>query len=358
MNELELLERLRHQVPHGEVSSRAADMFSAGLAAAQTGQAPARRRGGRSRTLGDLALPWRLAIAAGVAAALAAGVVTAIGRPAATQRPQAITVDYVVRRAVAAAARQPAVPASRWVYRKVLSVQPYPPRRYYYTYWARADNRRRAFYVRGRLVAGPWWHWGKVQGCARLVVRHNVGHCQRTRVFYVKDRLTFPFVSYLGLGSLPANPRALVRFLADRNPRAQAMYWPEYQPIVYQIGRPCQPARRSCYTSYNPAAPFAFRAFNVIAYLLSVYALPPELTQELYRALGDIPGIEVSPNVTDVAGRAGIGFLLRNSKHPPFAEAIILNPRTFRLMAIGGRMQGTAVLRQALVPGPGTLPKR
>lgn len=53
------------------------------------------------------------------------------------------------------------------------------------------------------------------------------------------------------------------------------------------------------------------RAVGVIGQLLSCYVMPPRLTAELYRALGDIPGVTVDDHAVDVAGQPGIGFLLR-----------------------------------------------
>ena len=36
--------------------------------------------------------------------------------------------------------------------------------------------------------------------------------------------------------------------------------------------------------------------------------MPPALTAELYRALGNIPGVTVDRHATDIAGRHGLGF--------------------------------------------------
>ncbi len=41
------------------------------------------------------------------------------------------------------------------------------------------------------------------------------------------------------------------------------------------------------------------------------YLMPPSLTAELYRALGNIPGVTVNQHAVNVAGRAGIGFETR-----------------------------------------------
>ena len=96
--------------------------------------------------------------------------------------------------------------------------------------------------------------------------------------------------------------------------------------------------------------------------MLTSYVMPPRLTAELYRALSDIPGVTVNDHAVDVAGRPGIGFI---SPALPAAgnSEIILNPRTYRLMGddllLGPRrhvISGTAILRKALVSGPGVWP--
>lgn len=96
--------------------------------------------------------------------------------------------------------------------------------------------------------------------------------------------------------------------------------------------------------------------------MLTSYVMPPRLTAELYRALGEIPGVTVDDHAVDVAGRPGVGFI---SPALPGAgnTEIILNPRTYRLMGqdlvLGPRHQlvnGTAILRQTLVTGPGVWP--
>jgi hypothetical protein len=49
--------------------------------------------------------------------------------------------------------------------------------------------------------------------------------------------------------------------------------------------------------------------------------------------------------------------VLRSRRYPSFSESIILNPRTYQFMAFGDQYGGIAVLRQALVSGPGKVPK-
>ena len=144
-------------------------------------------------------------------------------------------------------------------------------------------------------------------------------------------------VSYASLDSLPRDPVVLGRYLASL-------------PL---------PGWRS--------APV--REFEIIKELLISYVMPPALTAELYRALGNIPGVTIDPRATDIAGRHGIGFriVLPPSQYAVFDE-LILDSKTFAVMgqqivrgpAAGAKagqvMLGTAVLKTALVSGPGKRP--
>ena len=81
-------------------------------------------------------------------------------------------------------------------------------------------------------------------------------------------------VSYAGLSSLPRDPAALDRYLrrlSVPHPRGWG----------------------------SPAA----REFTIIEMMLASYVMPPRLTAELYRALGQIPGVRVDDHAVDVAGR-------------------------------------------------------
>jgi hypothetical protein len=108
--------------------------------------------------------------------------------------------------------------------------------------------------------------------------------------------------------------------------------------------------------------------------MLSSYIMPPRFTAELYRAMGDIPGVTIKKNAVDPLGRHGIGFRF----HPPRSTSscqaellrcpaellrrqaeieVIVSRRTYTYL--GGnffRNLGTALVRQALVSGPGVRP--
>ena len=144
-------------------------------------------------------------------------------------------------------------------------------------------------------------------------------------------------VKYADLGSLPRDPRALDRYLG-RQPR--------------------------------PGVSRAAKEFMLIDAMLTGYVMPPRLTAEFYRALGDIPGVSADPQAVDVAGRPGVAFRIsRHALGAEWTDEIILSPRTYRLMAneitippapgSSGQaptVAGTAILREALVSAPGITP--
>ena len=78
-----------------------------------------------------------------------------------------------------------------------------------------------------------------------------------------------------------------------------------------------------------------YREFDIISALLFTYVMPPALTAELYRALGDIPGVTVDRHAVDVAGRNGIGFQITAPRIQNAAGVVvqlILNPKTYDVM--------------------------
>ena len=142
---------------------------------------------------------------------------------------------------------------------------------------------------------------------------------------------------YAGLSSLPRNPVALDRYLAG-------LPWP---------GR----------------GPAPVREFEIIKELAHHLCDAPALTAELYRALGNIPGVTIDRHATDIVGRHGIGFRIALPRsHGAGFDELILDPATFAVMgqqfvrgpAVGAKagqvMIGTAVLKTALVSGPVNCP--
>jgi hypothetical protein len=319
MNEMDLLTRLRDEVPYRAVSPQVEDLFRAAIEAERT-RVPAHRiRPSRPIRPGRWVLrsAWRLTVAIGLAAALAVGLV--VGLVVASPRPAGggpaadatLAVKLLADRAATAALAGPAVRPGQWVYRKTI-VGPGTSVR---ERWATADDLTQAAYIQGTLLTCP---------------RH--GRCHPAEIGGVSDGLAWPVtggISYAALGSLPADPRALVSRLAD-----------------IRVG--CQSGDGPCH------------AFGLIGQLFVAYLMPPALTAELYRALGDIPGVTVVKNAVDVAGQRGVAFRLPLQAPGPAYEEIIINPRTYQFMGWDSPAHpgplGQAVIVQELVPGPGIRP--
>ena len=357
MNELELLAGLREEIPRGPVSPRAESLLLAEVGAAGNGQAiPGKAAPGRAGQRGVRRRPrLRLAVVGLTAAALAAGAVALASQPQPRPRPGPLTVATLAQRAAAAASHQPGIRAGQWVYRDLYSSPGDPWNARGKTgHWATADNTRNAFYVGGKLIVGPWSGWGRLGCVSRASGQPRPVACAPGQQRYLKFTLRQWFVPYRDLASLPGSPHALIRALAASNP--QGLLWTTMDAGAQDALRTCKVTARACHPKPVYSRTLPFRAFNVITYLLSSYVMPPRLTAELYRSLGDIPGIEVYRHLTDVAGRTGVGFVLRAPGHPGTGESIILNPRTYQFMAFGDHEGGVAILRQALVSGPGRLP--
>jgi hypothetical protein len=325
MNETDLLARLREEIPLEEASPKAERLFLAGLDDAPSGpgstrRAMARWRGGRPH------LGWRLALASGLAAAVAAAVVVAVSHSGGAGGT--ITVRELAYRAAAAAERQPQVRPKQWVYWKETRSR---ARSSIFQVWTTADSTKAAFVAHGKVhpihfPGGGGQFIGQPEGSPLPGRGTTTGG----------ETGTIP-VKYADLGSLPRSPQALLRYLSNL-------------PLPHRSG-------------WGPAP---VREFVIIEELLTTYVMPPHLTAELYRALGEIPGVTIDTHAADVAGRPGIGFL--HSVQPAAgAEEIIIDPHTYRLMGTGtwGRpspgsaprvLNGVAYLQMALVRGPGVMP--
>lgn len=330
MDELTMVGRLLAEppAPAPEVITAARarlDRVVSGSPERAAGETGAARRRVRVRA-------WWPAVAAGAVAAgvLAAQMIPAgAARHTAARRPAAVlAVKELAARAAAAAARQPAVRPGQWVFWQEQAGGPgcgsCPIRPY--QVWTTANSQRAALVHQGKVVylppgpydGQPMPQWPQAAAGATMG--------------------PIP-VSFGDLASLPGNPQTLLRHLAG-------LRFPDWQ----WWGSP--PSRE----------------FQIIDLMLASYVMPPGLTAELYRALGDIPGVTIDRHAVDVAGRHGIGFLsppLGAGGEPggPGAEEIILNPRTYHLMGYDdfpwGHPQmgwGIAILRQALVSGPGVRP--
>ena len=270
--------------------------------------------------------------AAGLAAAAlvtAAAIILAVtaSPPGARPASRPLTATELAYRAAAAAARQPDVRPGQWVYRKYLTKESSRPGTT--EFWTTADSVKAAW-----VSATGKIHYFSGQaslGMAAALVKLP-GH----RSAYAGLLPSQLPVKYKDLGSLPHDPQALDHYL----------------------GR--QP---------GPGVPKAAKEFMLIDAMLTGYVMPPRLTAEFYRALGDIPGVTADPHAVDV-GRPGVAFRITgHALGAEWTDEIILSPRTYRLMANqitippapGSSSQaptvaGTAILREALVSGPGITP--
>jgi hypothetical protein len=257
---------------------------------------------------------WRLQVAAGLAVVVAAGFIIAeVTAGAPTTPASALTVRELAARAAAAAGRQPEVRPGQWVFwRERLG----GPNTEVFHVWMTADAQRAAWVYKGKVISlgkGPF-------DGPPVVSKSPAGGYG-----YGYESGKLP-VRYGSLRSLPRHPLALDRYLGHLRLRGWG------------------------------SAPV--RAFDVIEVLLTSYVLPPDLTAELYQALGAIPGVRVDNNAVDVAGRHGVGFF------SPYQvggyQEIILNPRSFRLMGTDSYLRyhhelisGIAILKEVLVSAPG-----
>jgi hypothetical protein len=297
-DEMDLLTRFRAEVPLG-VSPQAEELFRTGIEdhSAERAMVPAPRP---RFTLPRLRLRWRIVIVAGLAAALAAGLVTAIlpSGPA-----PALTARLLAERASAAALTRPEVPAGKWVYQQTVIYTDHPPKG-----------------VPARLTQGTW---STADGS----------------LTYLSGSWTFGtgHTLYSELGSLPRDPAALNEYLARR---------------AYPDGTLTRAGKDTA-------------DFTAIEDLLSKAVLPPSLNAELYRALGDIPTIQVRNRVTDIAGRAGVAFVLPKTPQSANLE-IIVDASDYRYLAQAAWQPSdgspnsaipfteSALLRTTLVSGPGS----
>jgi hypothetical protein len=322
MDDLDLLTKLRAEVPLAAPSPRAEQLFRTGLAEIQSSERtrssrPAARRFSGLRGRWGLLAP-RTAVAVGLAAAVTAGILIAVllsGQPSTVPPAQAsgkaMSAQLLADLAAKAVQSGPSVKPGQWVYREVMF---YPPPPLTEGTWTTADGTKQ--YVGGGMSTTD----------------------------------TSP--KYSQLGSLPKDPAALDAYLA--------------------------------HLSYpNPDATKANKDvadFSTIETMLLNYVLPPALTAELYHALADIPTITARTDVTDIDGRSGVAFVLPATPQSVNLE-IILSSTDYRMLAqaswgnggpikpqvVNGTVIGEAgpvafneqaILSEAFVSGPGVLPKQ
>jgi hypothetical protein len=233
------------------------------------------------RRLRRLRPVWRLAIAVPLAAGLAVAVTMAVlpsGQPVSTvlQPPPAggqsvLTVRLLADRAAAAALASPAVPAGQWVYEVTERSLPFP--------------------VRLRLPAG-----------AHNPVVHQGWMTADGTLNYGAGIIGNPIFPYSKLGSLPRDPAKLDAYFVSQDPAKT-----DNKSVV---------------------------DFSQISSMLFGMVLPPPLEAEMFHALALIPMVQVNDHVKDIAGRAGVAFVLPQTRQSDKQE-IILDASDYHLLAQG-----------------------
>jgi hypothetical protein len=208
---------------------------------------------------------------AAVAAPLALGLavgVTVAVLPSGRQAPVRLTATLLGDRAAAAALTDPTVPAGQWIYEQTEHTLP-------------AEVRRPPGVPYPIVQAG----WMTADGTITYGGAGIIGN---------------PIYPYSKLGSLPRDPAKLDAYFVSLDPVKT-----DNRSLV---------------------------AFSQIQSMLFGMVLPPWLEAEMYHALALIPDVQVKDSVTDIAGRAGVAFLLPPTKQSEQLE-IILDASDYHLLA-------------------------
>ncbi len=348
-----------------------------------------RRRPMRARTRRRL-LPAGAAIAAVLATALAAplflhdpapvtrerdSATGVAGDVLATAKPAAVKVLIT---AAAAAAREPEPafgPGKYWYVRERGTKvgtnfdQAGSPKSFFYripydneTWWAiDGDTRYRETLGRAQLLGPAERAVWVANGRPKLP-----GPEVRTNEERLRDRSDgwLP-LTYEQIIQLPTDPARLTDVLSERiyagQPNGSCPIppgWDRRRPLVRCPHRPVTDGDR----------------FGAIVFLVTNYPLPAELRSALYQALTRLDGIELTGEVTDLAGRRGVGVTIGSPDRSrvPRRSVLIFDPATGRLLGSrsvlaaevpgwrltpGTVMEETAFLEMSVVDSPTTRPK-
>jgi hypothetical protein len=367
MTEMDLLTKFRDEIPLSEPSRHAESVLATAIQGARRPGVMTRRRlparllprgtgASGTRRLGPA---WRLGLAGGLGVALAAGLLAVQATPFGDSPPAAIaTAAELAQRAATAAQDQPAYPAGQWFYQQQRFAQAFPasigtpldlrpPASGTVTFWRTAgqvpiqvngqpagSSVKEEWLSKGRLVSGNF-----PSGAAGAVILPGV-------------------IAYQDVIKLPASPQALISVLAASAP-ADPGIPVQFDPVYTRPGGIKVSLAEPPVMPPPPGLPSAVRVFNAIGQIFALYVLRPSLAAELYRALGDLPGVSVH-NATDIAGRAGVAFTMSSS----FVHLeIILNSTDFRFTGITfaaapptSQVTGLAILRLVPVSAPGMQP--
>ena len=422
MTEILLLARLRNEVPLRQPSARAERSLMAAISGDSVSLAPTSRAAwsGLVRP-GRLAprrlAPCRLALAGGLGLALAAGLLLAqvISSGGIAPTPSASAAS-LARRAAAAVSRERAYPIGQWFfvqqdfrgpvgsclpgqlsmsqvlpiavssldpypapsssgpyptpsssgphpsasssspypapsssgsYPSASSSGPYPSASSSGPYASRSEQPQSC--ASATFSAGTITFWSRNDPALRSFVDDFWlrGRHQRTTRYDWAGRP----ITHADLSRLPASPRSLIRYLSGLSSSAF---------ILPLVTGPYSGSAIGLNTLLraNPSK----RAFAAIGQILDTHFVKPALLAELYRALGDLPGVTVNPRAIDIAGRHGVAFTM-----PLLGGVrlqIVLDSHDYQFMGYsvedlsGPAAWGNAVLRLVPVAAPGNRPNR
>jgi hypothetical protein len=295
-------------------------------------------------------------VAGGLGVALGAGLLVAQAKPSGDSPQLAIVTVAELARGAAAAKDQPAYPSRQWFYVQErfavphTGIGPVGPADGTLTYWR---------------TAGPA---PEIHGPGVTSTKEDTYRPGRTKVWGQEAwlnngrRTAGQFgtigagpgtITFQDLGKLPANPGALAGYLV-----AKARSAPGFG-IELQFG-----PERYLFTGFNDHTDRQRTrtglVFTSICQIFNEYVLPAHLTAELYRVLGDLPGVRLDRNATDVAGRRGVAFTLAEGGG---RIQLVVDPHDFRVLGInaigtgwGKATIGDAFLRRVPISGPWVLP--
>lgn len=320
MSEMDLLARMRDNAPNS-VSPRAEQIFRTALDENLGRErdrpdprprhlAPGRMDGRRAsrqawRRLAVAGLPVLAGVAALLLVILPSGV-----RPQPTAQP--LTVKLLADRAAAVALTGPDIAPGQWVYEK-LAFSSIRTHKIISTeeLWVTADDSVQAGYVDGRLYK-EYKNQNETTPPAGLPI--------------ALGSFTIEPLAYSALGSLPREPQALIARLGRLGAQLPG-------PV-----QGCTEGATNCY------------AFQMISQLFSGFVMPPKAAAKLFTAIGEIPGVSVTPVVPEPDGQPGVAFRLHLKTG---YLQLILNPVTYK--PTGGPGYGS-ITQQELVSGPGVRP--
>jgi hypothetical protein len=269
------------------------------------------------------------ALSAAAAAAVAVAVLGAPGHQHNAPRQDADgAVREVAYQVAAAAAAGPQIRPGQWVYwqEKIAGIrQPGYPSEDLLPVWMTANPTRVAYVSHGKLV---FMRTPPDEGSSEFGGPPDIPAGNGSAEgFGVGAPLT-----YASLGQLPGSPGALYRYLSDLPYHAAA------------------------------ASPAPKRVFQIISSLLSTYVMSPQLTAELFRTLGDVPGVSVDRRAVDALGRPAIAFTISFWGGPWARLGILVSRDGYQLLGtekigLDHGIYEKAIVRRTLVHGPGVLPR-